>query len=148
MSEQAGAAINELAQIEKVILLRGAAPFAHCRAEEVIRIAAIAGERRFEAGDTIYEVNDPADALYCVVEGEVGLDHGDGSDRKARPGETFGVLGILSGRLRSVSATAAKPTTVLAIEADDFFDLLSNNIDIVRALFREILQKQQIGAGE
>ena len=136
--------MSNLAQIEKVILLRSAAPFTHCRAEEVIRIAAIAGERDFAAGQGIYEVNDPAEAIYCVVKGAVHLDFENGADRDVGPGDAFGVLGILSGRLRRVSARAVQPTTVLAIKADDFFDLLSNNIDIVRALFREILQ-QQIG---
>lgn len=134
--------MNDLAQIEKVILLRSAAPFSHCRAEEVIRIAAIASERRFAANEVIYEVNDPADALYCVVRGEVRLDVADGDQgRVAGPGETFGVLGILSGRLRGSSARAVAPTVALVINAEDFFDLLSNNIDIVRALFREILHK-------
>ena len=134
--------MSELAQIEKVILLRSAAPFAHCRAEEVIRIAAIAGQRDFSAGQGIYEINDPAEAIYCVVKGAVRLDLENGGGRDVGPGEAFGVFGILSGRLRSVSARAVQPTTVLAIKADDFFDLLSNNIDIVRALFREILQRE------
>jgi CRP-like cAMP-binding protein len=34
---------------------------------------------------------------------------------------------------------AAGDTRVLVIEAEDFFDLLSNNIEIVRALFRTVL---------
>jgi CRP-like cAMP-binding protein len=134
--------VNELARIEKVMLLRSVDLFAHCRAEEVIRIAAIASQRDFAEGERIYEINEPADALYCVVEGSVRLDFEDAS-RSVGPGESFGMLGILSGRLRSVSAVAVEPTTALAVDAEDFFDLLSNNIDIVRALFREILQKKE-----
>ena len=51
----------------------------------------------------------------------------------------FGVLDILSGQTRSGEAVAASETRVLLIEAEDFFDLLSNNIEIVRALFRTVL---------
>ena len=53
-------------------------------------------------------------------------------------GETFGVIDILRGQLRSRDATAAGETHALVIEAEDFFDLLATNIDIVRALLRQL----------
>jgi CRP-like cAMP-binding protein len=53
-----------------------------------------------------------------------------------------GVEEILSGRLRRGTATASSDTLVLAIDAEDFFDLLSNNIEIVKSLFRIILQSR------
>lgn len=139
--------MSSLAQIEKVMLLRGADLFAHCKAEEVVRIAAIAREQRFSTGERIYERNDPAKTLFCVVDGEVALGGDDSRPARALRGDTFGVTEILSGRLRSQSATATAATVALAIDADDFFDLLSNNIDIVRALFREILSDRQTREG-
>ena len=140
--------MKSLAQIEKVMLLRSVDLFSHCTAEEIIRIAAIAGERRFESGEEIYETNDPPDAIYCVVQGQVDLRSNNGDQERLGAQETFGVREILSGRLRTVDATAAQPTVALAINADDFFDLLSNNIDIVKALFREILAQHSDGPGE
>jgi CRP-like cAMP-binding protein len=134
--------VKELAQIEKVMLLRRVDLFAHCHAEEVVRIAAISGERRFSPGERIYATDDPADALYCVVEGKIDLNGADGLIRTVGRDETFGVTEILSGRLRSCDATAAGAAVTLAISADDFFDLLSHNIEIVKALFREILAEE------
>ncbi len=58
----------------------------------------------------------------------------------ATPLTTFGVKEILSGRLRTETATATSEALVLAIEAEDFFDLLSHNIEIVKALFRQLLR--------
>ena len=132
-----------MAQIEKVMLLRRVDLFAHCSAEEVVRIAAIAGERRFETGDSIYAANDPAEALYCVVTGQVRVEGENGNGRAVGSRATFGVTEILSGRLRAGRATAESEAVTLAIEADDFFDLLSNNVEIVKALFREILSETQ-----
>ena len=78
-----------------------------------------------------------------MVEGAVG--DGNGAWR-AGPGETFGVLEILSGRLRSRAAIAQEDSLVLEISAEDFFDLLSHNIDIVKALFRRIIeQRDELG---
>jgi CRP-like cAMP-binding protein len=52
----------------------------------------------------------------------------------------FGVFDILSGRRRTSDAQAATDCRLLMIEAEDFFDLLSNNIEIVRALFRTVVE--------
>jgi CRP-like cAMP-binding protein len=134
--------VNALAQIEKVLLLRGASLFHHCNAEAVVRIASIASERRFEAGDTIYAVGDAADALYFVVTGQVSIEQPDDGSTSFGPRDTFGVQEILSGRLRATRARATEPTVTLAIEADDFFDLLSHDIEIVKALFREVLAER------
>jgi hypothetical protein len=127
-----------MAHIEMVVFLQGVDLLAYCNAEQVVRLAGIASEIRFGQGQVIYRRNDPPDALYCIVEGRVAL-AGDTTGRdQAGPRETFGVTDILSGQLRSCDATAAEPTRVLAIEAEDFFDLLSNNIEIVKALFRRL----------
>jgi CRP-like cAMP-binding protein len=144
--------VSALPQIEKVLLLRGATLFHHCNAEAVVRIASIAAERRFERGEVIYTHGDAADALYFVVSGSVALDPpspprgtpgGDHDGTRALgPRETFGVLEILSGRPREGLARAVEPTVTLAIEADDFFDLLSHDIEIVKALFREVLAER------
>ncbi len=129
----------ELAGIETVMLLQSADLFAHCRAEETLRIAAIARERSFRAGETVYERSGPAEALYCVIRGEVEVRGDDGASKSVGPLTTFGVEEILSGRLRAATAVAVSDTLVLAIDAEDFFDLLANNVEIVRALFRHLI---------
>ena len=131
----------ELAGIETVMLLQSADLFAHCRAEETLRIAAIARERTFRAGETVYERSGSADALYCVVRGEVQIQNDSGPSRNVGPLNTFGVEEILSGRLRNATAVATSDTLVLAIDAEDFFDLLANNVEIVRALFRHLIDR-------
>ena len=140
--------MKPLAQIEKVLHLRSVDLFSHCRAEEVIRIAAIADERLFGAGDEIYQKKEQPEALYCIVEGVVVLDSDDADRQHVGERETFGVREILSGRLRTTTASALEDTVALVIDAEDFFDLLSNNIDIVRALFREIISDTPNGTGD
>jgi CRP-like cAMP-binding protein len=139
---------SSLPQIEKVLLLRGASLFHHCNAEAVVRIASIAAERRFEAGATIYDVGDAADALYFVVSGRVSVEQEDGAARALGSREMFGAQEILSGRPRGGRAHALEATVTLAIEADDFFDLLSHDIEIVKALFREVLAEHGSTNGE
>jgi CRP-like cAMP-binding protein len=134
--------LPELTRIQAVVFLQSCDLFSYCRADEILRIAGIAQERRFRAGEKVFEKNGPADFLYSVVHGQVGLSGPEGS-RIAGPLETFGVSDILCGRLRGEDAVARVDSLVLAIEAEDLFDLLSNNIEIVKALFRHLLQKQR-----
>ena len=128
--------MSNLAQIERVLFLQDVELFSHCEAAQIMRIAAIASEREFAAGDRVFSVNDPSDAIYCVVRGQVTIDNPNDEGVVVDPGSAFGVFDLLSGRLRTLDAVASTDTLVLVIEGDDFFDLLSNNIGIVRALAR------------
>jgi NTE family protein len=128
-----------MAHIEMMVFLQGVDLFAHCNADQVLRLAAIASENTFTKGEGVFRTGDSPDALYCVVEGRVRL--GGESGAVVGPNGRFGVLDILSGRPRSGDAIAETDVRLLTIEAEDFFDLLSNNIDIVKALFRTVISK-------
>lgn len=141
--DEDGEALPELTRIQAVVFLQSCDLFCYCRADEILRIAGIAQERRFRGGEKVYEQNGPADFLYCVVHGEVRLRGPGGDTRVVGPLQTFGVSEILCGRLRGEDAVAQTDSLVLAIEADELFDLLANNIEIVKALFRHLLQDRQ-----
>jgi AAA family ATP:ADP antiporter len=131
--------MGPMAHIEMMVFLQGVDLFAHCNAEQVLRLAAIASEHSYDKGEVIFRREEPADSLYCVVEGKVRLDADDDAGVVIGPSGRFGVLDILSGRTRLGDAVALSDSRVLIIEAEDFFDLLSNNIEIVRALFRSVI---------
>jgi len=131
--------MTPMAHIEMMVFLQGVDLFAHCNADQVLRLAAIASEETLTKGEEVFSKGDLPDALYCVVEGRVRLaGDGDGGTVVGSSGR-FGVLDILSGRPRSGRAVAETEIRLLTIEAEDFFDLLSNNIDIVKALFRTVV---------
>lgn len=132
---------EQLAHIESIVFLQSVDLFSFCKAEEVLRIAAIAQEEHVDAGELIYRANDLADSIYCVVRGEVALSDGDGGERALGPMRTLGVIEILSGRLRRDTARASTDALLLTLKADDFFDLLANNIEIVKALFRYLIRE-------
>ncbi len=131
--------MGPMAQIEMMVFLQSVDLFANCNAEEVLRMAAIATEQHYEKSEVIFRRDDPADRLFCVVEGRVKLDADGDAGVVIGPSGRFGVLDILSGHPRFGDAVAVTDARVLTIEAEDLFDLLSNNIEIVRALFRTVI---------
>ena len=131
--------MSELTRIETVVFLQKVRLFSACTAEQILRISGIAHQRTFDAGETIYKESDPSDQMYCIVDGSLSLSGPADAEQVLSTPASFGVREILSGRLREQHAVAAEPLRVLAIDADDLFDLLANNIEIVKALFRRLL---------
>ena len=132
--------MTTLTRIQMVVYLQAVDLFTYCNAEQMVRIAGIARQKNLVPGERVYSVNDPAEAMYCVVEGAVRLKDASGSTRRMDARSTFGVREILSDRLRREDARAETATLALEIDAEDFFDLLSNNVEIVKALFRQLLR--------
>jgi len=133
-----GSRMAQMAQIEKVVFLQGVDLFGSCNAEQLVQLAAIANAVEFESGEVIFRHSQPAVSLYCLVSGEVTVTNENQAPVVVAVGDTFGVKDILSGQLRSGEATARDDCRVLEIEAEDLFDLMSDNIEIVRALFRQL----------
>jgi len=130
--------VPELAQIEKVVFLQSADLFAFCKAEQILHLASIARERVYAEGEAIFEPGQPAGELHCVVRGLVRLNN-DAGKSQVGPLQAFGVRDVLTGRLRTGTAMAGAETLVLSIDTDDFFDLLANDVEIVKAIFRQCL---------
>ncbi|HVS30079.1 MAG TPA: Crp/Fnr family transcriptional regulator [Thermoanaerobaculia bacterium] len=131
----------ELARIETVVFLQSVDFFSACTAEELLRIASIAHERAVGPGEQLYRDREPAGTLYCVVRGEIEVRTREGRVEVAGPLQTAGLFDLLSGRLHGGAAVARTQALVLAIQADDFFDLLSNNIELVKSLFRHLIHR-------
>ena len=144
-----------------VVHLQSVDLFAYCTAEQMVRMASIATVRTFSAGECLYAARDSAESLFCLVEGAVELrspSHREGvaserpnvdSDpsvhRRVEPPGTFGAREILGDEPRRWSAIAVTDGLSLCFDADDLFDLLSNNIEIVKALFRQLLRSPDPG---
>lgn len=130
-----------LSRIERVVHLQSVDLFAHCSAEQMVRMASIASERRLRAGDALWSANDPAENLFCLIEGAVHL--GPPADgRRVEAPATVGVRELLADEPRARDAAAATDLVALVFDGDDLFDLLSNNIEIVKALFRQLLRPE------
>jgi len=136
----------ELPHIERVMFLQAVDPFSACAAEQVLRLAAIAKLCQFTENEVVYRTGETADTLYCVIDGRVELDTGDVATQRVGPRQSFGVRDILSGSPRTTTAVAVDTTRALAIEAADLFDLLADNIEIVKNLFRRILETTETRA--
>ena len=87
--------------------------------EDVEAIAARMEETAYLENAVIFDVDDPADAMYVVKEGEVEVLTEDGEPIAiVGPGSFLGEVGLLTGRPRKVQARALTPTTLWVLSRD------------------------------
>lgn len=131
-----------LTALQKVECVRRAEIFSEVVVEQLFQLAMVAREARFARGQIIFRAGEPADAFYLIVEGEVELSSADGGLREVvGSGRSFGLYAVLAREPRRVSATAQQATLAIAIEAEDFNSLLSDNTEIFAGVLRYFAQK-------
>ena len=105
------------------------------------RIAELAGQRSFRAGEIVFSQGDPGDALYAVVTGKIRISAGAADGREIflnimEPGDTFGEIALLDGGTRTASATATVPSELVSIRRDHFLGLLEREPRVALELLR------------
>ena len=113
--------------------------------ELVARLAAKSRTRCLAAGKWLFRKHDPGDEMYVVRLGRLEVvDEGAGAViRVYRRGDALGELALLTDSPRSVSARAARATEVIAIDKDDFAELLHSSPTVSSALNRSLSRRLQ-----
>jgi predicted MFS family arabinose efflux permease len=120
--------LSELAP--RIAVLERLGIFAAASHSVLERLAAACTPVQFAAGQAIVREGEPADALYVILEGEVGVTaHGEsGAEQRLRtmgPETYFGEIGLLERIPRTATVTAEAPTHLYRIDGDEFLDALT-----------------------
>ncbi|MCH7781782.1 cyclic nucleotide-binding domain-containing protein [candidate division KSB1 bacterium] len=130
-----------LTAIEKVIFLQNVDIFTEVPTEHLAYLAAISEEVRFLTKDDIYKENDAADSLYVVMDGKIKL-HRDGDEiTVAGPNEAFGTWALFDEKHRVATATAVEDSKLLRIDREDFYDILTDHVQIIEGIFKTLVTK-------
>lgn len=130
-----------LTVVEKVILLQEADIFEYTKTEDLAHVAAITQEMTLAAEESIYISGESSDAMYMVIDGKVRLHHDGETVLMADSKQAFGTWALFDDAPRLVSAITAQESRLLKIDKEDFFDLLSDHVDITQSIFKSLVQK-------
>ena len=120
----------EMNIVEKVIALEGVDLLSGLQPDQLARIASIATEVRHAPGKVVLDPLKPLDALFVVLDGGVSL---------ARDG--VGAWALFDSEPMPVTATTIEDTRLLRISRDDFYELLSDNVEITTAVFATLVKR-------
>jgi CRP-like cAMP-binding protein len=130
-----------LTPVERVLILKSADLLKDVGPRRLVELASVAREVEISKGETIYQEEDPADALYMVVEGRVRLVTGDRTS-EVGPGEAFGTWALVDDSARGHRAECIEDGRTLALHRDEFYDVAAGDLtllqEVVRALARRL----------
>ena len=102
------------------------------------------------AGDIIVRQGAPADKIFIIVKGEVGVEREEPDGRKIeletlKDGQFFGELAILRDTPREATAKALTDVTLLALQRDTFQKLVAGSLGATEDFDRVIRQRMEQG---
>ena len=127
--------------VERAIALKGVEAFRSVPMDELAHVATVAREERHPAGRVLFREGDPPGGLLVVLSGDVRLERGGAAAGRAEAGETLGAWSLFDDHARRATATAATDVRLLVLDREAFFDVLSERIEIVRSLFRDLVRR-------
>jgi CRP-like cAMP-binding protein len=133
--------LTELNIVEKVIALEGVDLLSGLHPEQLARIAAIATEAYFAPGKVVLDPSKPLDALFVVLDGRVSLTKDGAEIHTAGQNDVLGAWALFDNELMPVTATATEDLRLLRIGRDDFYELLSDNVEITTAMFGTLVKR-------
>jgi CRP-like cAMP-binding protein len=127
--------------VEKVVALEGVELLSGLTPDQLSRIALIATEVRFPPDQPILLPNQPLDALYVILEGAVEISRSGQVLHVARQHEVLGSWALFDDSPLPVTARTLEDTILLRIARDDFYDLLSDNIELAASIFSTLVRR-------
>lgn len=116
--------------------------------EDLDALAERMTERRFKAGDVVFNKGDRGSSMYVVLSGAVQIFlPGGGPDeprvilKDARTGEYFGELSLFDDKPRSASVEVTVETTLLELTREEFGDHLSRSKNAAMAILAEMAER-------
>jgi len=130
-----------LTNIERVLLLQNVDLLSKVTSEQLSRLAGIAEEIEEPPGEVIYTEGDAPDGLYVVISGAVSMRRGGDEIDRIAPNGAFGVWALFDDEPRVATAQSVEATRLLFVSRDDFYDVLSDDVEMVAALFKHLVQR-------
>jgi CRP-like cAMP-binding protein len=127
--------------IHRTHLLRRMPLFAELNSQQIEFLAARLQEQTYEPGATIIRQGEIGDAFYVIETGRVQM--ALEQDRQAHvvtergPGEYVGEIALLLSIPRTATVRALEPTTLLALQREDFQRLVAEHLRLSRELERD-----------
>ena len=132
-----------LAEEAKLQFLQKTELFAELPETELEAIAQIANEVAYPEGSMLFEEGDEGDSLYLIVDGQVSIiKAGTEVSFFDEAGYCLGEIALIDNKPRSATVKTVKPTQLLRITRNDFYNALAREPRIIGlGLFRVLNEK-------
>lgn len=127
--------------VERALALRRVEAFRGVPMEQLAHLAAAAREERFDAGSILFHEGDPPGGLAVILDGRIELRSNGTSLGHAAAGEPLGTWSLFDDRPRRAEARVVESARVLLLDRDDFYEVLSEHVAVIRSLVQDLVRK-------
>jgi CRP-like cAMP-binding protein len=127
--------------VERVLYLQGVDLLKDVGPRHLLALAEVAREVDIWAGDTIFHEEDPADALYIVVDGRVRLSVNGRTISEVARGEAFGSWSLVDDSARLQRAECIENGTALALDREEFYEVASADLTVLQQVVRVLAKR-------
>jgi CRP/FNR family cyclic AMP-dependent transcriptional regulator len=127
--------------MEKLLVLKSADLFKKTEDEALLELAMLASQAHFLSGETIFKKGDVGTCMFVIVEGRVKVHDGDNMLAELGPGEVFGEMAALSPEVRIATVTAMEDVTLLKIEREIIYEVMSLNSGLAQGIIEVLCQR-------
>jgi CRP-like cAMP-binding protein len=139
--------LEPLPAVELANRLRRIPLFDFVSVDELFRIGGMGRQVRYETGQVLYHKNTPATSLQFLLDGKVAVEAAaPAAPRDIAAPAALAFDEVLEGRPCPGDSRAVDRAICLALGADEFYSLLSDNTMIAQGLFRMLLGREGAGA--
>ena len=131
----------ELNIVEKVIALEAVDLLKNLTPDQLARVASIAREVKLTPNRTVLEPDKSMEALFIILDGAVEISRNGQALHVARQNDVLGAWALFDSEPMPVVAKTLEDTRLLRIARDDFFDLLSDNMEITASIFSTLVKR-------
>ena len=125
-----------LLTIEKVLILKSVPIFASVPEAELVDLATIVESEDFSEGEVIIREGDLGTSMYIVASGKVRLFTHNTELGTLGNRAVFGELAALDPESRAASIEALEDCTLLRLEGESLYELMSSNREVTRGIIR------------
>jgi CRP/FNR family transcriptional regulator/CRP/FNR family cyclic AMP-dependent transcriptional regulator len=120
--------------------------FASSKPVHLSEIAHKLTTRNYRRGEVIFHQDDPGSALHIIKEGQVKINTMSPEGEEAilailTDGDFFGELSLLDDKPRSANAVAMEITQTLALQRQDFMDILGRHPEMVSDILASLADR-------
>ena len=133
--------MRQLNLVERVIALEGVDLLKGLDPDQLSRIAMIAVEEHLPPGKIVLEPDLNLEGMLIILDGSVELLKDGEQWDIAQQNEVLGSWALLDSSPLPVTARTLEDTILLKIKREDFFDLLSDNMEIASSILSTLVKR-------
>ena len=135
-----------LPAVELADRLRNVPLFDFTHVDELFRLARLGRQVRYEKGRAVYERGELVSSIQFLLDGRVSIAGAIGVQEIPAPA-ALGFEELLEGSPMAAAITATERSITLALTADEFLALLSENVELAEGIFRMLIATHNLTAG-